>query len=458
MKNITDFFNEIAGKKVTFIGIGVSNTELIKMFAQRGIDTEARDKASLDQIPDAESLQNAGAKIICGKDYLKDIDADIVFRTPGMYWNHPALIELRKRGIVVTSETELFFELCPCKKYAVTGSDGKTTTTTLIAEMLAESNKTVYKGGNIGKALLPMVESIKKDDVAVAELSSFQLISMRQSPDVAVITNITPNHLDVHKNMGEYIFAKKNIFTHQNAFSRTVLNLDNAETSLLTEEVRGELRLFSRREKVENGAFLDDGFIAYNDHGKVTRLFPADAIRIPGKHNVENVLAAISALWGDVPPSAMEKVAREFSGVEHRIEPCREIGKVRWYNDSIATTPTRTIAGLRCFSGNVILIAGGYDKNLYYGPLGVMIVEKCKLLILMGATAEKIERAVRIYGEYKGIPEILHVDSMEEAVALANERAESGDTVMLSPASASFDKYKNFEKRGEHFKALVAEL
>ena len=303
------FFNEMKKKKVAFIGIGVSNKDVIKMFAEKGIETEARDKASREKLgAAADELEAAGAKLLLGESYLDGIDADVVFRTPGMNWWNPALCALRKDGKAVTSEMEVFFDLCPCKKYGVTGSDGKTTTTTLISEFLSAAGKTVHKGGNIGRALLPIVEKIKDDDCAVVELSSFQLISMRRSPDVSVVTNVAPNHLDVHKDMEEYIEAKRNILRHQNAFSVTVLNADNVITASMAELVRGELRWFSHTKPVENGAFLrEDGMLCYCEHGRLTELFPKTDIKIPGMHNVENYLTAIAAVWQGVDNDACGK-------------------------------------------------------------------------------------------------------------------------------------------------------
>jgi len=460
MDRIARFFDDMKKKKVAFIGIGISNTDVIRMFAEKGVETEARDKNGRDTLGErAEILERAGAKLILGENYLDGIDADVVFRTPGMNWWNPALCELRANGAVVTSEMEVFFDLCPCRRYAVTGSDGKTTTTTILAEMLAASGKQIWKGGNIGNALLPEIERIREDDAVVAELSSFQLISMRTSPEVAVVTNVAPNHLDVHKDMEEYIEAKRNILRHQNAFSRTVLNADNVITASMAELVRGDLRWFSRQNPVRNGAYLDaDGFLCYNEHGSVTKLFHKDEIRIPGMHNVENYLAAVAALWGEVDPEIMRKIAQEFAGVEHRIEFVRERRGVRWYNDSIATSPTRTIAGLSCFKQKVILIGGGYDKKIPYEPLAPHLIDHAKLLILSGPTAKKIAAAVQNHPDYQGSPEIVFVDGMEEAVKLAAERAVEGDVVTLSPASASFDRYRNFELRGRHFKDLVSGL
>ena len=377
-----------------------------------------------------------------------------------MYFHHPALEKARQEGAVITSEMELFFRLCPCKTYAVTGSDGKTTTTTLIAEMLKASGKKVYKGGNIGRALLPVVEEVSSDDAAVVELSSFQLISMRQSPDVAVITNVAPNHLDVHRDMQEYIDSKKNLILHQDGFSRTVLNRDNAITRDMTGLVRGELLTFSRQEAPRFGAYLrQDGMLCMRCHGAETEILPMEQIQLPGLHNVENFLAAYSAVWGDVPVEIMARTAREFGGVEHRMELVRELGGVKWYNDSIGTSPTRTIAGLKAFGQKIILIAGGYDKKIPYEPLAPYLCEKVSHLILMGATGPKIQQALEACPDYDGQHPALHwAESMEQAVQTADGLAGSGDIVALSPASASFDLYPNFEKRGEHFKRLVAAL
>ncbi len=462
MDRIQAFFEEMRQKKVAFIGTGVSHTQLISLFRDKGIGVTVLDKRSAEQFQDVyDMLSGIGVMFRLGEHYLDSLtDFDVIFRTPGMYFHHPALMQARKDGVVVTSEMEVFFDLCPCKIYGVTGSDGKSTSTTLIAEILAASGRTVHKGGNIGRALLPMIESIREEDAAVVELSSFQLISMRKSPDTALITNITPNHLDVHGTMEEYIQCKTNLIAHQNAFSRTVLNLDNDGTKELASLVRGKLCWFTRREVPERGAFLrEDGMLCYTENGNVTPVVHMDDIRIPGMHNVENFLGVIAALWGDADIPSIVKVAKEFGGVEHRIEFVRELNGVKWYNDSIATSPTRVLAGLRSFSQRIIVLAGGYDKKIPFEPMAETVCERVKLLILMGVTAEKIEKAVRGASNYD--PEkirILHVSSMEEAVQTAFREAQKGDIVTLSPACASFDLYPNFEARGQHFKRLVGEL
>lgn len=456
------FFENIKDKRVAFIGIGVSHNDLIRLFLNKGINIVICDKKAEKDLGEvAKEFRNAGADFSCGENYLDEIfNCDIVFRTPGFYYNNPVLQKARSMGIVITSEMEVFFDLCPCKIYAVSGSDGKTTTTTLIAEFLEKEGKKVYKGGNIGKALLPVIEQINPEDCAVVELSSFQLISMRKSPDVAVITNISPNHLDVHGTMEEYIDSKKNLILHQNAFSKTVLNLDNKPTDDLSCLVRGNLVKFSRKAVPQYGAFLNDkGVICYNNNGKVDEIIHADEIRIRGIHNVENYLAAISALYGEVSNETIKYVAKNFNGVEHRIEFVRELDGVKYYNDSIATSPTRVIAGLNSFNQKLIVIAGGYDKKIPYEPLAEPINKNVKLLILLGATADKIENAVKNYSGYdEKNCRIIRVKTLEEAVECAKKNAKSGDIVTLSPASASFDLYKNFEERGHHFKNIVNSL
>ncbi len=454
------FFEQIKGKKIAMCGIGVSNTPLIMNFLSKGAKVYACDRRSREMIGSiADELENAGAQLHLGEGYLDNLEVDIIFRTPGMSFNLPELDKARKRGIAVTSEMEVFFDLCPATIFAVTGSDGKTTTTTLISKMLEAEGKKVFVGGNIGKPLLPEIENITKDDFVVVELSSFQLISMRKSPDVAVVTNVAPNHLDVHKDMDEYVEAKKNVILHQNAFSRTVLNKDNEITNGFKPFVRGQSLSFSMETPLKNGAWLaSDGTIHMSYRGIDAPIMHKNDIAILGDHNVENYLAAITAVWGYVGMDAIKKVAKEFMGVEHRIEFVREVNGVKYYNDSIASSPTRTIAGLKAFGQKVWLIAGGYDKHIPYEPMVPYVLEKVEKLLLCGDTAQKIEDAVKNDKNYNGTPEIIRVKDIAEAVELANKNAKSGDIVTLSPASASFDSFPNFVARGNYFKELVNKL
>ncbi len=458
---VQHFFEQIKGKKICMIGIGVSHTDLISFLAEYGAKLTACDRRSREELGEAlcSNFEAQGIELHLGAKYLEDIDADIVLRTPGMKFHQPLFDELRRNNVVVTSEMELFFDLCPCKTIAVTGSDGKTTTTTLISEFLKEAGRRVHVGGNIGRPLMPLIRDIRQNDFAVVELSSFQLISMRRSPDTAVVTNITPNHLDIHKDMQEYVNAKKNIFTHQGAFSRTVLGVDNDIAASFKPEVRGQVFEFSVNHPVRTGAYLEDGDIFMAINGKAQKIMHACEIKLPGIHNVENYLAAICAVWGYVDTEAIYNVAVEFDGVEHRIELVREKKGIKWYNDSIATTPTRTIAGLDSFDQKLILIAGGYDKKIPFEPLAPKLMEKVKVLILTGATADQIEAALTSYSGYDASKiKILRAQDLPDAVRLANEQAEEGDIVTLSPACASFDAYPNFEARGRHFKKLVKAL
>lgn len=448
------------GKRIAFCGAGISNTPLIMSFLKQGARVYVCDRRTREQLGElADTLEQAGAELRLGENYLEHLEVEIIFRTPGMSFHLPELEAARKKGIAVTSEMEVFFDLCPATIFAVTGSDGKTTTTTLIAKMLEAEGKRVHVGGNIGKPLLPQIDKISPDDFVVAELSSFQLISMRKSPDVAVVTNVAPNHLDIHKDMDEYVEAKKNILLHQNAFSRTVLNRDNEITESFRQFVRGQSLGFSMNRQLHNGAWLDeDGMLHMAYRGMDVPVLHRDEIKIIGDHNVANYLAAIAAVWGYVGVESIRRVAHEFGGVEHRIELVREVKGVKYYNDSIASSPTRTIAGLNAFRQKVLLIAGGYDKHIPFEPLAPAVVEKVKKLYLCGATADKIEKAIREYSGYNGEPEIVRVKDIDEAVARASADAAPGDIVTLSPACASFDAFPNFAARGNHFKELVMKL
>lgn len=457
-----NFFPLMKDRKIDVIGFGVSNSELVFRLAQSGADVTLHDSRAKDQFrPDQlERLKKAHVELSLGPDYLEDLNGEIIFRTPGLPFTTAQLTKARERGKVVTSELEVFMRLCPCPIYGVTGSDGKTTTSSILAEMLRRSGKTVHLGGNIGKPLLPILDMVSENDLCVVELSSFQLLSMRCSPDVAVVTNISPNHLDVHKDMAEYVGAKRNIVRHQSAFSRAVLSADSTGAEAFMDEVRGRLSFFSRQRPVQNGAWMDGkGDLYHSVGGRAVFLMNRSEIKLPGLHNVENVLAAVSAAWGAVTPKQICDAARTFGGVEHRIEFVRLKDGVRWYNDSIATSPTRTVAGLMSFEEKMILIAGGYDKKIPFEPLARPVLNRVKLLILTGPTADKIEKAVTGADGFKASGlQILRAKDLADAVALADGHAKFGDVVTLSPACASFDAFSNFEERGNYYKKLVNSL
>ena len=464
MLPIEQLQNLIQGKKVAFIGAGVSHKRCIEQFVELGAQVTLCDqKKSLEDFGAyADTLRRLHVRLSLGEHYTDGFAGqDIIMRTPGYEYYKPELQAALQAGTKVTSEVELFFEHCPCEIVAVTGSDGKTTTTTLISKMFEAAGRKVFLGGNIGAALLPQLADVTPEAVAVVELSSFQLISMRVSPKVAVVTNVTPNHLDHHKDMQEYIDAKRNILLWQVPPCRAVLGFENEISRGMQKDCKGEQVWFTRLHDTDKGAFLreSDDTLCYAENGVVTPILPRAEVKLRGLHNVENLLAAIAAVWGRVPVEAMRQVGSTFTGVEHRIEPVRTLDGVTYYNDSIASSPTRTIAGLRSFNQKIILIAGGYDKKIPYEPLAPEILAHVKTLVLMGATGPRIEAAVRgCAGFDESALTILHADSMQHAVELARGAAQPGDVVSLSPASASFDLYPNFEVRGRDYKNIVNNL
>ena len=459
MQTVKEYFDSVKGKRICFIGAGISHRDLIPRYAAQGAEVtlcDRRDEASLGDY--AKTLRSLGVKLHLGENYLDSLcDADIVFRTPGVDYTKPEIQAAVAAGVKVTSEIETFFDLCPCRTVGVTGSDGKTTTTTLTAKILEAAGYRVHLGGNIGFPLLPRIDDVRPDDIVVAELSSFQLISMRRSPDFSLVTNVTPNHLDHHKDMREYIDAKRNILLHQNENGVAVLFADNDVTQEMRADVRGELRQFSWH-PVEHGTFIQNNVLYKSIHGKVSELMPLNALHLPGEHNKINIAGAAALTMSLADDRYIAETCESFTGVEHRLELVRELHGAKWYNDSIGTTPTRTIAGLRSYDRKLILIAGGYDKHVSYAPLAPEILAHVKHLILCGPTAVPIRTEVeKLLGDPAALP-IDDVENLPAAVARAAEVAGEGDIVLFSPASASFDAYPNFEKRGEHFKKLVGEL
>lgn len=463
-ENYHDLINKLKNKKIIFYGIGRSNLPFIKMLTSENIPVTIYDEKPencIDKNIFKDLSDNKNISLRLTDKSLWDEHIDVIIRSPGVNFLSENIVKAKKNGAVITSEMEIFFDICPCKIIGITGSDGKTTVTTLISEILKSGNKKVYVGGNIGKPLLPEIKNIKKEDFAVVELSSFQLISMRKSPDVAIITNISPNHLDVHKDMAEYIHAKEQIILHQNAFSTSVLNHDNPVTKSLYNKVRGNVIFFSTKEQLSQGAWIDENKnIIFSKLGKDKKIINLSDIKIPGMHNVENYMAAICAVENLVSRENIKNVANSFSGVEHRIEFVKSIGGVSFYNDSIASSPTRVMRGaLSLFDSRIILIAGGHDKKVPFIELAEKINDKVSTLILLGPAATKIENAVISSKNYNSKElSIIHSSCMEEAVKAAWSVAKSGDIILLSPACTSFDSYKNFEERGKDFKRIVNNL
>ena len=460
-ERLQSFKNYIKNKKVTLIGMGISNRAAVDFLLSAGAVLSARDKNPSPDAEITEFLTSRGVKMIYGEQYLSDITEDIVFKSPGIRFDIPELLKAAENGVVITSEMEVFTEICPAKIFAVTGSDGKTTTTTLVSKMLEKTaEKTgakVYLGGNIGTPLLPYVEEMTENDFAVLELSSFQLHTMKTAPVSAIVTNVTPNHLNWHTSMEEYVESKKNIYKGQTENCRLVLNANNEITASMAGEAKANVTFFAfgNQPKIKPCCYFENGYIYYDDGEKQTVMTRKD-IRLVGNHNVENYMAAISAVWGYVDISDMTDVARTFNGVPHRIELIAEKDGIRFYNSSIDTSPTRTLAALASFEEKLIVIIGGYDKHIPIEPLIAPLAEKAKFVVATGDTGLQVLSALRTYGYPK--KDMAYFGDFERAVRFAANQADEGDTVLLSPAAASFDAFKNFEERGNLFRKIVEKL
>ena len=450
---VSEYKEKVQGKKAAVLGYGVSNRPLVDFLLSLGVTVEVRDRKMPE--PEAvEKLHSLGVSLLTGDGYLDDIHADLIFRSPGIRPDHAGILAAVTEGAELISEMELFFALCPATLIAVTGSDGKTTTTTLVAKLLIEEGHRVFLGGNIGTPLLSRVAEMTEKDFAVLELSSFQLFTMRQSPDRAVITNISPNHLDWHTDMDEYAAAKENIFRYQKQGSLLVLNRENEGTFSMAEKAASsEICFFSSKRNLEKGAYMQDGVI-YLDRNEI---ISEEQIILPGPHNRENYMAAIAVTKGLVSRESIYRVATTFKGVEHRLETIRVHKGVRYINSSIDSSPSRTAAALGCFDEKVICICGGYDKHIPFAPLADALCQSAKAVVLTGATADAIEQAL-IECESTEKPTVYRNADFKQAVLLASSLASDGDTVILSPACASFDAFKNFMERGDTFRTIISEL
>ncbi len=455
--NVKEWKAQMKGKTVAVIGIGVSNLPLIRILAKSGAKVFAHDKRTPEQLEEVYAeLKELGVNMVLGETYLDAIDEEVsvVYKTPGIRYDVPALQEAASRGVEITSEMELFFALCPAKIIGVTGSDGKTTTTSLIHDMLSRAGYKCYLGGNIGHPLVEELDEMTEQDIAIVELSSFQLHTMKKSAQISVVTNVTPNHLDWHTDYQEYIDAKKAIFSNKEN-QKVVLNYDNEITRNFGKEHENPV-YFSSKERLNDGYCLQGETIVKMEQGvAVKEVLDINTIYIPGMHNVENYMAAIAVTDSLISEDVVRETATEFHGVPHRIEFVRELDGVKFYNDSIASSPARTTAGLVSFGDQkVILIAGGYDKKIPFDDFGKVVNDRVKKLVLVGVTSEKIEAAVKNAENYDGLP-ISRCNEFKEAVETARKLAEKGDIVLLSPACASFDLFKNFEVRGNTFKEIV---
>lgn len=452
-----------SGKHVSVVGLGKSNVALIRYLVRHGAFVTARDRKTPEELGAVFSELNAlGVDFRLGPGYLEDLSgAEALFLTPGIPKDLPEILEAKAAGVPLSSEINLFFERCRAPVVAVTGSSGKTTTTTLIGSILEASGLKVHVGGNIGRPLIEIVDEIEESAVAVLELSSFQLELLETSPQVAVVTNITPNHLDVHRTMEAYIDAKRRIYSYQRRQDAVVFNRDDPTTRKMAKEARGRVLWFSRRGEVENGAFIGDGRVILTRSGRGDRslidVCAVSDIKLRGEHNLENVLAAcaVGHLFG-VTAGTMREVITSFTGVAHRLELVREADGVRYYNDSVATSPARAVAGLRSFDEPLLLIAGGYDKCLPFDEFAEVVVEKARMVFLIGQAAPTIQIAIEAAAERLGrAPQVWRCRDLDHAVRMAHDYARPGDVVLLSPACASYDSFQNFEQRGERFRKVV---
>ena len=455
-ERLNQFKNYIRGKRVALLGMGISNRAAVDFLLSAGAVLSARDQNPNPNAEITEFLTSRGVKMIYGDGYLSDITEDIVFKSPGIRCDIPALAEAAERGVIITSEMEVFVALCPARLFAVTGSDGKTTTTTLVSEMLkkaaARTGDRVYLGGNIGTPLLPFIEEMRPSDFAVLELSSFQLHTMKTAPISAIVTNVTPNHLNWHTSMDEYVESKKNVYALQDGSCRLTLNANNEITASMAAESKAPVTFFSSTglaPQAAHSCVLENGVILYDG----TPVMKREDIKLVGMHNVENYMAAISAVWGWAQITDMLDVARNFGGVAHRIELVTERDGVKYYNSSIDTSPTRTLAALASFDEKLIVIVGGYDKHIPLEPLIAPLAEKAKFVVATGDTGLEVLRKLKEHGY--PVRDTAYVGDFDGAVRFAMQTAETGDTVILSPAAASFDAFPNFEARGNRFRALV---
>ena len=472
----------IKGKRCEVLGLGISNIPLCKFLCQNGVGTViGRDKKSEAELgQSAKELKALGVQLVTGAAYFESIGGNepentVIFRSPGIRPDTDEIKNALSKGATLSSEMELFFELTPTEIIAVTGSDGKTTTTTLIGKLLQHefekdgSGRRVFVGGNIGEPLLPKVFEMNPDDISVVELSSFQLMTMKRSPDRAVITNVTPNHLNWHTDMNEYTESKKNICRYSSCKHLTV-NRENEATALIGKDSDIDVTYFSsERSSYEDTAFKNnknvtavferDGNVIFSDGEREETLIKTSQIKLPGRHNLQNYMSAISATRGLVSNETVADIAETFGGVEHRCEFVRELHGVKYYNSSIDSSPTRTEAALSAFNQKVIVICGGSDKGVAFDTLASALCDRAKAVVLTGQTSDKIKSAILDCHKYTdGLFGIIEQNNFSEAVLAASGVATENDIVILSPACASFDAFKNFEERGKKFKEIINKL
>lgn len=466
---ITDKYS---GKDCRVLGFGRSNRPLVEILLSAGARVTVHDgDENILNEEQTRELISKGVNFSVGQGYLQNLCGDYIFRSPGIRPDLPEISAAVDNGAKLTSEMELFFEVCPCNIIGITGSDGKTTTTTvthllLKTELEKKGKGKAYVGGNIGAPLLPLVFEMTEDDIAVVELSSFQLQTMKKSPQRAIITNISPNHLNWHTDMGEYVAAKRNICSHSGV-EQLVVNRENTITHGIAQSCDVFTTYFSSTrssygeiepilKKICSAVYEDGGVIYFDDGKSRDPILRTADILIPGRHNVENYMAAIAVTRGLVSKETVREVATTFGGVEHRLEFVRERNGVRYYNSSIDSSPTRTAAALSALGKAPIVICGGSEKNISFEGLAIDLCTRVKSVVLTGQSAPHILAEIEKCPSYdKEKLTVKHIPNFDEAVLAAANMAEEGDIVLLSPACASFDAFKNFEERGNRFKTII---
>lgn len=461
---LIEFNNYLKGRRVALIGLGISNIPLIDYLHDVGAVVTVFDKKEVSYIDRKviEKIINYGMEYYFGEDYFDELDEfDMIFRSPSCLPTNPDLMREARRGAIITTEVEMFLELCPCKVIGVTGSDGKTTTASLIYEILKKAGYNCYLGGNMGAPLFNKIYDIRPDDIVVLEFSSLQLMDMKISPDIAVITNISSTHKKVHSSFEEYVDSIKNIFIHQDEDDTVILNYDCEITKNLALEAPGKIVFYSSQNKILNGYMIDGDIIKVCKNGLRSHLLDTKRMILKGMYNFENATAAISATSDLVETDKLLDAVINFEGVPHRLEIAKELpNRIIWYNDSASEYPNRTIEAIKAFPGrDLILIAGGYDKNYDYTELGKAIVRYGKVAVLLSQSSDKIQKAIEnALVDAKKDFEIKKCTTLYEAVSIANKMAVTGDIVLYSPASSPLDAFKNYEERGEIFKGLVKEI
>lgn len=467
-----DFMQWLKTKKVAVLGAGISNRPLIKLLTSENIDVTAFDQASEESFSSFRAeLASEGLKcdFSLGPDYLKSLQGfDLIFKTPIIRFDIPELLAERKRGAIITSEMEVFLNYCPAEVFAITGSDGKTTSSSLVAAIIREGGFKTYLGGNIGRPLLSQIREINEKDKVVVELSSFQLMGMSVSPDNAAITNLSPNHLDVHKDYAEYIEAKTQIFRHQSPLGRLILNGEDKDSLAFALETKGQVLWNVTRPFGEQAVYGIEGDRLYyqaSSSSEKTYFMDRSDLLIPGRYNALNVLCALALTSNIVDLNTAISAVKQFTGVEHRIEFVRKIDGINYYNSSIDSSPNRSLNTLSAFREKEIgihMIAGGKDKNLEYLELGKAILDSVKVLYLCGDNAKLIVDGINMakaqgaYDRYGLLIE--NHSSYKSCLSSASEKAKVGEAVILSPAGTSFDRFKNFEERGNVFKEEILNL